>query len=108
MSASPIDQTLHALGLPHPLRALCPLYILDQRGWPLPIGTGVLLAIADARFVLTCAHVADLIPPGEALIVHTFINGSLTPLQGEGAITRLSEQGFQPCLRASRTIPTWR
>ncbi len=77
----------------NPLRSLCPLYIIDQRGWPEPIGSGILLAIGDERFVLTCAHVTDLIPAKDPLTVHSFINGKLNPLRGEGCVTKSPESG---------------
>ena len=80
-------------GVPHLLRAICPLFILDDRGWPVPIGTGVLLAIVDARLVLTSAHVVDLIPPAEVLTAYSFVWGKLAALRGDGSFTKLPASG---------------
>lgn len=70
------------------LHAICPLWSFDDRDWPDYLGSSTLLKLGDASFLVTCAHVID-----NAQGRDIFFGGldGLTPLGGEGRITRLQE-----------------
>jgi hypothetical protein len=76
----------------HALRSLCPLFTTDNAGWPESIGTGILLAIGEANFVVTTAHVFDLIN-GDVSNLCSFVRGELGQLRGSGSITPLPASG---------------
>jgi hypothetical protein len=67
-----------------------PVYYPNARKEPEPIGTGVLLSLAEARFLLTAAHVLDL-RNGRPLLVQA--GSSIMPVGGD--VVRIQHTGAQ-------------
>ncbi len=78
-----------------PSSSICPLYRLDDKSWPVPIGSGVLLAVGPAHFLLTCAHVLDHLddPTTGRTSLLSVLNGDLQPFAGTGSVSRMPATG---------------
>lgn len=61
----------------------------------MPIGSGVLLAVGPAHFLLTCAHVLDHLddPTTGRTSLLSVLNGDLQPFAGTGCVSRMPATG---------------